>query len=66
MKPAASTKFEFALVIEMPVLLTDGRQTSLRCRNAVLHVDGGDVEVVSGVEGDVMADVPSFELVDDM
>ena len=33
-------------------VVDDGGETALRGGDAVLHVDGGDVEVVAGVEGD--------------
>ena len=33
-------------------VVDDGGQTALRGGDAVLHVDGGDVEVVAGLEGD--------------
>ena len=36
----------------MPSLVDCGGQPALHAGDAVLHVDGGDVEVVAGLEGD--------------
>ncbi len=52
MKPAAKTKLEFALVMVMPVLLTVAGRRPWAVGDAILDVDGGDVEVVAGLEGD--------------
>ena len=36
----------------MPVEIDFAGQAALHAGHAVLHVDGGDVEVVAGLEGD--------------
>src|SRR5665213_468930 len=65
-KPAASTKFEFALVMEMPVLLTTAgrRPCAVATRFCTSTAAMSRLYPVSNVT--VMADVPSFELVDDI
>ena len=46
-KPAAKTKFGFALVIVMPVFLISCGSRPGRSRHAILHVDGRDVQVIA-------------------
>ena len=46
------TKFGFCFLIVTPPWLTIAGQRGRRLRDAVLHVDGGDVERIADIEGD--------------